>query len=509
MNEQINNNAEDNLQNESSMNTIADSGDVLGKYSDEEYAKVLNESKTEAENWIQYAKEKANFNEIKSQALELKEKIKAKFLKDEDNNLISQMIDELIDNISEKQSEEREKLDEIFNQNYDAIKEKANSIIDESYKTENFKEARESLIALQNEIKEIRLRKSVRDDFQNKINDAFQDVIRRQSEERENYEMECIENYHNIKSKVDEAVSFSNKTNNYGQARQKFINIQNDIKGKNLKREQREELYQTIRDNFESLNTRQESERDDYINQCNDNFEKLGIVVNEAIEFAKSTDNYSEARQRLINAQSEIKGVKLTRDQRDKLYGEIREIFNGLNDQQSGEREEFEKEASENYDKVTKKINEAFELVHGVSDFRLIRETLIAIQGEVKILRFKREQRNELFGRIREAFSIFDKKKDEFFSKRREEKSNKLTSIKMGLSDKLVRFEASLQIDQESLNALTQSLDSAQEDKKVEINEKINALNSKIADKEKMIGETQARIIDIDKEISENENSKK
>lgn len=504
MNEQNNTNAEENQ----SANFIADSGEILGKYSEEEYTKIISDSKSEIDSWIEYAKDKSNFNELKSQAVELKEKIKAKFLKDEDNKNLNSKIDELITQLNEKQNEEREKADEIYNQNYDAIKDKALSIIEDSYKTENFKDARESLIALQNEIKEVKLRKSVRDDFQNKINDAFQDVIKRQSVERENYEMECIENYHNIKGKVEEAIEFSHKTNNFGQARQKFINIQNDIKGKNLKREQREELYQAIRDNFESLNTRQESEREQFISQCNDNYDKLQIVVNEAIEFAKTTENYSDARQRLINAQTEIKGIKLTREQRDKLYGDIRLVFNTLNEQQTGEREDFEKEAAENYDKVSRKINEAFELVHGVSDFRLIRETLIAVQGEVKILKFKREHRNELFARIREAFSIFDKKKDEFFNKRREEKTAKLNSLKDSLNEKLARFENLLKIDNDALSNFEAKLSEAAEELKEEFQNKINSIAAKITDKEKMVNEIKVRIDDIEKEIADVEKKK-
>jgi chromosome segregation ATPase len=314
--------------------------------------------------------------------------------------------------------------------------------------------------------------------------------------------MECIENYHNLKGKVDEAVEFAENTVNYGQARQKFINIQNDIKGKNLKRDQREELYQTIRDNFEALNSRQEKERDQYLSQCNDNYEKLRIVVDEAIEFAKTTDNYSDARQRLINAQGEIKGVKLTRDQRDKLYGDIREIFTKLNEQQSGEREEFEKEASENYEKLTKKINDAFELVHGVTDFRLIREVLIAIQGEVKILRLKRDQRNELFGRIREAFGIFDKKKDEFFSKRRSEKAGKLKNIKSNLTDKLNNLEKSLDSDKNAISEAENNLENISDETKNEAEQKLSELKNVYDKKQSEMKEIKERIEDIDKELN-------
>jgi len=501
MNE-LNNNTDETLNDESAANTIADSGEVLGKYTDEEYSKVLSEAAQETDNWINYSKDKTNFSELKSQATELKEKIRAKFLIEEDNSELFKKIDDAVVLLNEKQNEERDKMDEVFNANFDQIKDKANSLIEEAYKSENFKEARESLIALQNEIKEIKLRKSVRDDFQNRINDAFQNVIKRQSDERENYEMECIENYHYIKGKVDEAIDFSSKTNNYGQARQKFINIQNDIKGKNLKRDQREELYQAIRNNFESLNSRQENERDQYINQCNDNYEKLRLIATEAIEFAKSTDNYSDARQRLINAQAEIKGIKLTREQRDKLYGEIREVFNGLNDQQSGEREEFEKESNDNYTKLTRKINDAFELVHGISDFRLIRETLIAIQGEVKILKFKRDQRNELFARIREAFNLFDKKKDEFFAKRRDEKVGKLNSIKEGLNEKLNRYEDSLNSDKNNLANLESSLESLDENAKNDVQDKIKSINARINDKIKLIEETKTRLDDIEKEMT-------
>jgi prefoldin subunit 5 len=199
----------------------------------------------------------------------------------------------------------------------------------------------------------------------------------------------------------------------------------------------------------------------------------------------------------------------LRRDHRDELYAQIRVVFEDLNEKQSDERQSFEQECTDNYDNLTKKVNDCFELVLGLTDFKMIRETLINVQSEVRIAKLKRGQRNELFARIREAFGIFDKKRDEFFSERRAERIEKLNDIKSNLSEKIERLNQAIESEKAELVQLEgKSAEEMDEFMKNETTQRITLVQGKISEKEQSIEQTRKRIEEVDADIAKIEKSK-
>lgn len=485
------------------------SGEVIGKYeSEEEYKKAIELVEKDINEHRKFIDISTDWKEIRLKLNDTKDKLKALFLKKEDNDRILNEINDLFKLLADKQSEEREKIDAESEDNYNKLKELVDHAIKTAENANDFKEAREGLIKVQDKFRGLRLRRKHRDELLDDINKAFEALQKRQAIERENFEMETIENYHSLKKIIDDAISFSKNTVQFGKARQRLIEAQGQIKGKKLKRDQRNELYQVIRDAFNDLNERQEADRELFEKETKINYENLRKIVDEAIAFANDSSDYKEAREALINAQGTIKGMKLKRNQRDELYSDIREIFNKINESQEKEREEFDQEAVDNYSRLTEKVDDAFDLVHGVNDFRLIRETLIAIQSEVKIVKLKRSQRNELFARIREAFSIFDKKKDEYFNERRNEKKSKLEAIVNNLNDKIKRLSDSVENKKKELEQEEAKLDNSEltDEEKSEITSKIQELKDTIQNDEKTIESDKLRIEDVKKELKEEDN---
>lgn len=483
------------------------SGEVISKYSSEdEYQKAVNKFDNNLELLSKTVEATYDWKEIKQRISDTKDQLKALFFKEDDNDRIVAKLDDLLQRVNERQVEEKDKFDKESEENYSNVKDKVDAAIKEVAESDDFKTAREKLVKAQDLFRGIRLKKSHRDELFDKVNLAFDELNKRQIEERENFEMETIENYHNLKAIIEAAIKFAKESTNFAKAREKLIEAQSHIKGKKLKRDQREELYQIIRENFEELNLRQNEEREQFEEETKVNYNNLRKLVDDAVEFAKSTNDFKQARDQLMNAQAAIKDLKLKRNQRDELYGNIREVFSSLNNKQSEEREEFESEAQSNYELLTKKVNDAFEQVYGLTDFKMIRETLISVQGEVKILKLKKNHRNELFSRIREAFSIFDKKKEEYFDQRRTEKIEKLTSIQTGLNEKIERLSTSIKRDIENLEQANNSLEneksaSNDEIQIADLEKNIKSLENKIKDKEKSIAATEARIKDIQKDI--------
>ncbi len=477
-----------------------ESGQVLSKYNSEaDYTLALNSVVTEIESAIKFADESNDWKDIRTKLTNAKDKLIALFLRDEDNSRLMEMINESYEKVNQRQSLAREEFEKESHENYLVVKVKVETAVKESLESTEFKHSRELLLNAQNEFKNLKLKRSHRDELYDMINKAFEEISRKQMEERENFEMECIENYHNIKSKIDGLVEKSNTTTDFNVTRDELIDIQKQIKELKLKRDQREELFQTIRDCFEVLNKRQREERLSMDTEVTTNYAKMKKIVDDAIAFTTDNENYQDARDMLINAQAAIKGVKLRKEMRDELYQMIREVFSELNSKQSQERESFDSECAENYSKLTAKVNDCFNLVHGVTEFKLIRESLITVQSEVKIVKLKKEQRNELFSRIREAFNIFDKKKKEYFDKINEEKRSKLIAIKDNLDTKIRRLEETLISDKQALETAKDKVDAeVSEEEKAN---KIRLIEERIKEKEGRIAESKTRIEDIEKEI--------
>jgi DNA repair exonuclease SbcCD ATPase subunit len=358
--------------------------------------------------------------------VDLKERVLALFLipkPDKDSSI--DLIQEKFDVLQKKSDDIKGKISEEYDKNLQELEPKVKTVLSEVEKEDNFSEIRKKLINLQSEIKEARLHSNHKDDFFSMVQDAFESLSEKQEAEREKYEMEISDNYLRIKPKVAEAIKFAVQTENFNDARQKLIEVQNELKQVKLKKDHLDELFGVIRKAFDVVNSKQDQEREKFREEAEKEYIALEPIIQENIEFAKTSDDYEKARTLLIDSQKLIKSKNLTRKQRDDLYGKIREVFNVLNEKSDANREEFVGECNENYANLEIKVNEAIAYIDFTNHLNDIREGLLAVQDEVKIVKLTRSQRNELFKRIRDGFAKFDEKRNKFIEKRKQrEKSD-------------------------------------------------------------------------------------
>lgn len=382
--------------------------------------------------------------------------------------------------------------------------EKYKSKIDELLQTQNkwqeLRNARQKLVNLQKEISAnvTKVSKNSIEEVKKMIADAISTITQRQIQERENYEMECSDNYLQLKTKFESLISQISGTKDFTKTRQELIEAQKTISSKTLKRNHQEELYQIIRNGFEQLSHIQESDKTNFINEANENYAKLLPLVENAINIAQSTDTFKEAREALIAAQTSIKGITLTKEQRDELYGKIREVFEKINVQQEEERTHFFKESDENFQKLLNKITAEKEKLSDNPHFKTIRENLLTIQSEIKVWKLRTDNRNKLYEALKDAFKTLDEKRNEFFDSQKQQKKNKFEVLLKNLKDKLEKLTEALKFDTDELTKLEAEYQTSDEERKSEIEKRIEILKSKIEEKEKRIQETKQRIQEIE-----------
>lgn len=461
----------------------------------------LDELKSNVALISENSKTSDDFKALRKTIVEIKEKILALFAvdKSEKDNLINEL-QSVFEVLRVRQDNIRETLEIELKENLDKIKPELEELIKNATDSQEFKAAREFLIKAQGILKSVNIKRDIKDEFYKTIQMIFDQVNEKQSSERESYEMECSENYLSIKPKIELVIAESKEASNFKETRQKLIETQSLLKDIKLKREKRDELYGLIREAFNSLNERQDIERAKYDEVSTVGYNIAKTAIDEAIAFAKETSDFKAARESLIKAQSVIKDNNMKRDQRDELYGAVRVVFDDLNSKQGDDRDTYESDCNENNNRLEIRVSEVFNSIEYSNDFREIREGLIAVQDEVKILKLKKDQRNELFKKIREAFDIFDKKRNEFTQKRKEDKFEKLNGVLKGLQNRLTKLNETLITDRQALENQNSKLDS-DEALNTHIRENIVSIEARITDKESALIEVNSRIEDIHKEL--------
>ena len=127
---------------------------------------------------------------------------------------------------------------------------------------------------------------------------------------------------------------------------------------------------------------------------------------------------------------------------------------------------------------------------------------MLAVQGEIRILKLTRDQRNELMGRIRSAFEIFDKRRTEYL--RQTQKKSALANLiqsKITLKPKSFALNDTLVRDNEALVSHQDKLKEAEE--KADNEESINNLKNIIASIEERIKEKQTNISEAEQRIAD------
>lgn len=458
--------------------------------------------KTDLEKLVTLAENTEDFKLVRKSIIELKEKILALFLisKAEKDVLIDRL-QQSFNVLNEKQEAAKKNIDEVYSKNLELFNVKYEAAIKFVTETTEFKAAREKLIELQKELKVTQLKRDTKDKLFAQIQEFFEGINKKQEALRETFEAEASENLAKIMPRIEEVLSAVKNANIFKDARQQLIDLQNEIKGVRIKREKKDDIFGTIREAFNDLNTRQDEERKTFDTQADSNYAEIKPIIDEAVEFAKTNVEPSIAREKLIQTQAKLKDLVLRRTQRDELYGMLREVFESLTGSSQEDKEAFEKEANENYSKLEIKVSEAIANVEYSNDFKDIREGLIAVQDEIKIVRLKKDQRNELFKRIRKAFEIFDAKRNEYMDKRRGEKAGKLTQILDNLKDRLSKLDEYEANDKNALTAAEAKLAENAGDE-VAAAEKIN-INERISERAEKITDIKSRIESIEKELSE------
>ena len=423
-----------------------------------------------------------------------------------------------LNDVEQKQREESEKNRVIWQTNYDTVRPKLLEAIEFAKNATFFKEAREKLIEVQNELRNLKISRDNRSELEKMLRESLAELNTKQQEHSENFEMECIENYYTIKTMLDEAILKAFSVETFPDARDLLVEVQNEIKDKSLKKEQRNEFFEAIRNTFDELRNKFEEYKLVTDEEAAANYAEIKPKIDAAVEFANNAtdEQASDVRDKLLESQKIIKDTRLQRKQKDELFAAIREVFDKTMKMLIAERKRFDAESNENFNTILSKIEVVIVDVENAIDLQGSGDALSAIRAEIQLSNLRKKQQIKLFDKLRVASNLLAKQWKEYRRRRFAERVGNLEDICKKFEQKNERINNFLVKDRDIFRRQQEKLATISEDNiqaKNNILQIIEVVNKRIVEREASIAETAHKITNIKNDIEkitkqEEENAK-
>jgi hypothetical protein len=214
--------------------------------------------------------------------------------------------------------------------NYRQLKEILENGLEKAGAMDNLHECKGVLIDIQQHFKGLKLFREDREELYNRLQEAFQEVNLKIEAEKQTFEIDAEVNYNDLSSRTSEVLKLFNQGTDTRTIWNRLIEVQNEVRNKKLRREDRSELLEKLQDAFSLIKMEREDQQQKFRTEANISYQKLKKLVEEGLRLAEESHEYKETREFLKKIQSEFKGVKMVHEQREELYSRLQTAFDIL-----------------------------------------------------------------------------------------------------------------------------------------------------------------------------------
>lgn len=324
----------------------------------------------------------------------------------------------------------------------------------------------------------------------------------------------CEENLTRIKSKVDRVKRLSGESRDWNQTRKEISDVREELKGVSpLTKDQKDKLWESVRQSFETLNKRQDEEHKQHETECRNNYYEIQGKVSHCLSLAGNSKEWGNAREEFKKVQEEVRGKKLNKDQRAELIKKIQESFDTLSRRQTESSREYEKECNENYRYLMSLAENCWQLAQSTTDWRLGRERLKQAQNEMQGKKLFKDQRETLRRTLNKAFDVLNSRASSAFEEQRKERERKhfewqarLRESVDRLKESAARLESSIFNDKSHINDLYNKKmmvrpGNREYEIKSSIQEKINSIEHRVSEKQGKLHEMWSKLEDMRRKL--------
>ncbi len=314
--------------------------------------------------------------------------------------------------------------------NFDYYKEEINQLVDiiPAVATD-FKKYFLKIKSLQNSLKETLIEPNKKSELFEKLQAAYVSLENIQAGEKELFEKNCADNYEALKTACNNALAGLKEAKTFKETRATLLEIQTLLRDKDLKREQRNELYDLVNSCYAEMDKRREEEQEEFEKITAANFETIKAKVEAEKEIIRNTTDVQTTRENLKKLQTESWEMRLKREHRATLQESFNELFEAVSERYEALKFQYESESSTNKGELALRVEEVEKFIESSTDLKATKEQLKAMQKQLNEMRLTPTHRQELWNLIDKAFKEINKKMDEVYGDERkiaEENFNRL-----------------------------------------------------------------------------------
>jgi hypothetical protein len=253
--------------------------------------------------------------------------------------------------MDKRREQAQEEYEKITNANFEQVQQQVLAQKEAIAQSMDVQASREELKKIQVASWETVLTREQRKTIHDLFNEYFELISRRYEELRFQFEQESNSNKDQLALKVEEVERFVNNSTDLKATREQLKAMQKELNDVKLMPSHRQELWNLIDKAFKELNKKMEEAQAGELKISEEQYAGFKPLLDAAIEESKTTENFKEARQKLIDLQNQFKDLQLMHKHRRELWKLMDNAFKDLNaradvyfTQKRKEREEKQKQ---------------------------------------------------------------------------------------------------------------------------------------------------------------------
>ena len=401
----------------------------------------------------------SNFRDLKTLLIDQQRELKLIDLERDQRNELRQLIDECFEKISFIREQEQRAFEYSSEKTRERLSPLVEKALFESRYNDDTREAWDFCISVQNEFRGIRLQKEIREMLYQQLQEAFDMLKERRSQEQGILEKKSVSAQRELMPEVEQLVAEAAATDDLDAHWTKLIALQQEIRDQALTHESRRLLLDKLQQAFDALKSRKEKRQIRLEEESLANALGLEEMIAEGEVAAAEAEDFRMAFDRLKQIQQAFRELSLPREEREILYQRLQQAFDTLKGRQEAWFNERDRETTENYNRLKPLVINAMDRARTSSEFKKTREMLKHVQAQFKGLRMKAERREELYSQLQKAFDILNRRHDEYLATKKDKMELRvdyqLSDIELRLED----LEKEIEKDLEQIEALSETGD--------------------------------------------------
>jgi hypothetical protein len=454
-----------------------------------------------------------NFFELKERLSQIKNSLTLGNLRDKKDELIALQrsmnglelsreerttLRDTINACFEKINALRESEQKAFEQTSEQNREKLNPLVEkalfEARYNDDTRQAWDFCVSVQNEFRGIRLQKEIREMLYRQLQEAFDMLKQRRSQQQSVLEQKSLSGKNELLPEVEALLAEAEKVNDIEAHWKQLIDLQQEIKDRDLTFEARNELLNKLQEAFTIIKLRREEKQAEIAQQSFSNALTLEEMITEGEVLAATSDEFKVVFDRLKQIQQAFREFSLPADEREELYQRLQQAFETIKGRQEAWFGERDRETRENYNRLKPLVLNGLERARTSNEFKKTREMLKNIQAEFKGIRMKAESRQELYSQLQKAFDVLNQRHDEYLATKKDKMELRvdyqLSDIELRIEEMLKEIEK----DREHMAELSETVDNplfkgGEDDPTMDILNQAEVLKAAVARKQALLEE--------------------